>query len=221
MKIVFLGDSLTWGGIGGRYLDEVKRRLPNADIVNAGAAGNTVLNLLARAESDVLPAQPDRAFVMVGGNEAIAHAQPETRPYYEQAQDIPDGHLQPDAFARAYRELLQLLQLHHIQPMIGLPPIEYNPAVVKALQDFNAQAADVARAHNVPVLDLMAHFTPSDVPDRPPLTLKSISQAGNSDQSSGDDADDSEFTYTLDGVHLTDAAAAEMGELIAAFIDEH
>ena len=217
MKIVFLGDSLTWGGIGGRYLDEVERRLPDADIVNAGAAGNTVLNLLARVESDVLPAQPDCAFVMVGGNEAIAYAQPETRPYYQQAQNVPDGVLQPDAFARAYRELLQRLQLHYIQPMIGLPPIEYNPAVVQAMRDFNAQAAEVARAHNVPVLDLLAHFAPSDVPDRPPLTLKSINQAGNGD----DTASDGDYTYTLDGVHLTDAAAAEMGKLIAAFIDEH
>lgn len=215
MKIVFLGDSLTWGGIGGRYLDEVKRRLPNAEIVNAGVAGNTVHNLLARVESDVLPAQPDRAFVMVGGNEAIAYAQPQTRPYYEQAQNVPGGFLEPDAFARAYRELLQLLQLHTILPLIGLPPIEYNPAVVQAMRDFNAQAADVARAHNVPVLDLMAHFAPPDVPARPPLTLDSIEQAGSSDDTGG------AFAYTLDGVHLTAAAATEMGELIAAFIQEH
>ena len=78
MKIVFLGDSLTWGGYGGDFVAEVDRRLPQHTIVNAGVGGNTVINLLNRLDS-VLDQEPDGVFVMVGGNDAISYSQPQTR----------------------------------------------------------------------------------------------------------------------------------------------
>lgn len=170
MRIVFLGDSLTWGGYGGNYVDEVQKRLPDDEIINAGVGGNTVVNLLERLESDVLAHEPDGVFVMVGGNDSVSYVQPKTRVYYKQVQNIPDGIVDPDLFAQTYRELLYQLQLAHVQTWMGLPPKEYNPATVEAMEQYNAIAEEVARSFNVPTLDLMAHFKPDHIPERPKST---------------------------------------------------
>jgi lysophospholipase L1-like esterase len=124
MKIVFFGDSLTWGGYGGSYFNELKTLLPDHELINAGDGGNTVLNLLRRLDDDVLSHQPDGVFVMVGGNDAISYSQPGTRQYYRQVQKIEDGVVMPEQFAQAYRELLTRLQLAHTLVWVGLPPSE-------------------------------------------------------------------------------------------------
>ena len=50
MKITFLGDSLTWGGYGGNFVEYVADQLPDHTIVNAGVGGDTVINLLRRLD---------------------------------------------------------------------------------------------------------------------------------------------------------------------------
>ena len=54
MRIVFLGDSLTWGGYGGDFVAEVAARLPEHAILNAGVGGDTVINLLRRVDEIVV-----------------------------------------------------------------------------------------------------------------------------------------------------------------------
>lgn len=224
MKIVLLGDSLTWGGYGGSYADELAGLLPDHEIINAGIGGNTVVNLLARLDDDVLIHEPDGVFVMIGGNDATSYSQPETRPYYKQVQNITDGVVTPDLFEQTYRQLLERLQLEHIQTWMGLPPKEYNPESVEAIREFNARAAKVARSLNIPTLDLFAHFTPKDIPERPPLNLQFINTIGKRQSNGWDDFDGERerggFTYTFDGLHFTDEAAAEAARLVAAFLDE-
>lgn len=222
MKIVFLGDSLTWGGYGGSFVSEVARRLPHKEIVNAGVGGNTVVNLLRRLD-DVIAQEPDGVFVMVGGNDAISYSQPDTRPYYKKAQALPDGHVTPALFEQTYRELLTQLQLERIQAWVGLPPSEYNSEVVAATRQYNAIANDVARGLNIPVLDLMAHFTPGSIRNHPPLSIKFIDTIGQRERSGWDDFEGEKerqgFTYTFDGLHLTPDAARRMGQIIADFLD--
>ena len=43
MRIVFLGDSLTWGQYGGDFVAEVAKRLPEHETLNAGVGGDTVV----------------------------------------------------------------------------------------------------------------------------------------------------------------------------------
>lgn len=222
MRILFFGDSLTWGGYGGSYVQHIKKLLPDDDIINAGVGGNTVINLLDRLESDVLSYDPDGVFVMVGGNDSISYAQPKTRPYYEQVQNIPHGIVDPDLFAQTYRELLSQLQLNHVQTWIGLPPKEYNPATVQAMEQYNAIAADAARSFNVPTLDLMTHFKPQHIPERPEIDLGFINLIGKRVSSNWNDFENErrrgEFTFTFDGLHFTEDAARRAAELIAQFI---
>jgi lysophospholipase L1-like esterase len=159
MKIIFLGDSLTWGGYGGDFVAEIQQQRPNDTIINAGEGGNTVINLLRRVD-DVLDQAPDGVFVMVGGNDAMSYTYPATRPYYRKSQQITDGIVTPEQFAQTYRELLLRIQTHHALAWVGLPPAEYSPKIVDAMTEYNTRAEQVAGKLNVPTLDFMAHFPP-------------------------------------------------------------
>lgn len=225
MKIVFLGDSLTWGGYGGNFVAEVARRLPTHTIINAGVGGNTVVNLNRRLESDVLAHQPDGVFVMVGGNDSTSYSQPETRVYYEQAQALPGGHVTPVQFAQEYRELVSRLLLEHVQVWVATQPKEYNPATVQAMRDFNASVCDIARSLHVPLLDLDARLSPDSaaVPDRPALGLAYITLIGRRVSSHWADYEAERqrggFTYSFDGIHFTPETARQVAAWIVEFLD--
>ncbi|MBE0689291.1 MAG: hypothetical protein IH587_04120, partial [Anaerolineae bacterium] len=187
MRIVCLGDSLTWGGYGGNYVEVLARLRPEHTFINAGVGGDTVLNLLRRLEGDVLRHSPDAVFVMVGGNDAISYIYPATRRYYLQAKQIAEGYVTPDQFEQNYRDLLTRLQLAHVLPWVGLQPSEYNRTLVDVLQQFNDRAAIAARAHNIPTLDLMQPLTPSTLTERPPFTMDDINLIGRRVKAHWDD----------------------------------
>jgi lysophospholipase L1-like esterase len=222
MKIVFLGNSLTEGSYGGSYVKALRDKYPQHELINSGKGGNTVLNLLDRLENDALAHNPDGVFVMAGGNDAISYSQPKTRIYYEQVQDIPDGVVTPDQFSQVYREILETLRLNFIQTWVGLPPAEYNPAVIEAQQQYNQLAADAARAIGVMTLNLMPHFKPDSIPQRPPLDLAFIQEIGRRSQRGWSDYEtarqENEFTYTFDGLHLLPESAEKIAQLIGEFL---
>lgn len=222
MKIVCFGDSLTRVSYGGSYYQTLVELMPEHEFVNAGEGGNTVINLLRRVDDDVLSHHPDAVFVLIGGNDSISYSQPKTRSYYTRAQNIPDGVVTPEQFESAYRDLLTQLHLAHVVVWIGLEPCEYNPETVASLRDYNERARNVARALNVPVLDLMEHFPPGDVPDRPPLGVEYILTIGAREKRGWDDYEAAQqaggFSFTFDGIHFTPESARRAAELIAAFI---
>lgn len=222
MKLIFLGDSLTWGGYGGNFVAEIAHRLPDHTIVNGGEGGDTVINLLNRLDG-VLEQQPDGIFVMVGGNDAISYTQPETRRYYRRAKKIPDGIVIPEIFAKTYRDLLTHIQLKHVLTWVGLPPIEYNPEVVEAVRQYNQLASQATKAFNIPVLDLMTRFAPGKIPDRPPLNQDVINLIGERSRSGWSDFETERqrggFTFTFDGLHLMPDTAEQVAEIIVDFLE--
>ena len=222
VKIVCFGDSLTEVGYGSSYVQELVRLMPEHDFINAGEGGNTVINLLRRVDDDVLSHQPDAVFVMVGGNDAISFSQPKTRSYYRQKQEIPDGVVTPEQFETAYRELLTKLQLAHVVVWIGLEPCEYNLATVEAFRDYNARIKNIARSFNLPVLDLMESFPPSDVPDRPALGVEYILTIGAREKRGWAGYEEAQkaggYQFTFDGLHLPPETAKKVAQLIAEFI---
>ncbi len=224
MRIVFLGASLTEGRYGGNFVAAVARRMPEHEIINLGVGGSTINRILERLDI-ALEKQPDAAFIMVGSNDAIAYSQPETRPYYKSSQNLSEGFITPDDFTAMYRDLITRLQLTFVQPLVGLPPLEYNREVAQAAQRFNAAARGVAEDYKIPVLDLASHFIPAPVdtiPDRPPLGLKSIFLIGDRVSAGWADYDaaqrSSDFTYTFDGIHITPTTAERFADLITAFL---
>lgn len=225
MRIVFLGDSLTWGGYGGDFVAIVAEQMPEHEIINAGAGGSTVLNLLERLD-DVLAAEPDLVFVMVGGNDAISHAYPDTRPYYKSAQKVPDGQVTAELFAQTYRQLLTDLQLAHVQTLVALEPGEYSPELSETMAEYNRLAREAAEGLAVPVLDLPAHLEPETPPkQRPPLGLHTINLIGQRGAEGWDDYEAEGqregYSYTFDGLHLTPEGARRLAELVVPFIREN
>ena len=222
MRIVCFGDSLTWGGYGGSYVEELRRLQPTHTWINAGVGGDTVLNLLARLDDDVLAHDPDGVFVMIGGNDAISYCYPATRPYYRKSKDIPDGHVTPVQYETAYRDLLSRLHAAHVVTWVGLSPMEYDAQIVRVLRDYNNRAAHAARTYKTPTLDLLARFALPSLPQRPPLSLAAINLVGKRLGQGWDDYETQRvregFTFTFAGLHPTPEAARQMGRQIAAFI---
>lgn len=223
MKIIFLGDSLTAGVYGGDFVAELAAMMPDDEIINAGVGGSTAPDMLARLDA-IIAAAPDAVFLMGGGNDAISYSQPETRPYYRQAQDIADGVVTPEMFTAAYRDILQALQLAFVRVWVGLPPMEYNPQTVAAMKRYNDIAREVAASFNVPALDLMAHFAPDAPPERPPITIKTINTIGQRTANGWDDYEGERerggFTYTFDGIHILPRTAGRFARLIYDFIHD-
>ncbi len=222
MRVVCLGDSLTAGQYGGSYVEALRRLRPDLTLINAGVGGDTVLNLLARLDRDVLAVAPDGVLLIAGGNDAISWSQPKTRSYYKFNKKVPDGIVSPELFARTVRELLERLHIAHILVWIGLPPTETNPTVLAAQREFNALAAEAARSYGVPVLDLMAAFVPDGLPERPDLDMGTILTIGSHMESGWNDYDAAQaagrYRFTFDGMHLTLEAAERMASLLAAFV---
>lgn len=223
-RIAFVGASLTEGIYGGSYVNAVAEQMPEHTIINQGVGGSTMNRLLDRLPK-VLAAEPDAAFILAGSNDAIAYSQPATRPYYKSQHGLPEGYVAPDDYLQLYRSLLEQLQLHHIQPLIGLPPLEYNPEVVEASQMYNRLAQEAARAYNLPVLDLSPLLLPEHIPSRPPLGLDSIFLIGDRVQRGWQDYDAEQqrggYHYTFDGIHFTPATAQRVGKIIADWLRTH
>ena len=224
MRIVFIGDSLTWGGYGGNFVDIVAGRLPEHVIINAGVGGDTVVNMLRRVDDVIEEHKPDAAFCMVGGNDAVSYSQPETRPYYRKSKRIEQGFVSPDDHAEAYRELLQRLQLAFVMPMIGLSPTEYSADLVAARAEYSTRVREIAHSLNVPLLDLDAPFTPAQPIERPPVNLMFIQTIGDNIAQGWADYETERqkwgYTYTFDGMHLTPQSAEAFADLIVPFLQD-
>ena len=225
MKIVFFGDSLTWGQYGGNFVDVVAQLLPDHTIVNEGVGGDTVVNLYQRYESVIDTHQPDVLFVMVGGNDAASYSMPATQIYYRSSKKVEDGIVSPELFERTYRNLLTELQLNHIVTFMGLAPTEYNPTLKEAKHQYNQLAKNVASSLNIAVLDLETPFATDSIPDREPVNLKFIQDIGYRVSSGWDDFETERtkygYTHTFDGMHLVPASAQKMGKLIADFLTKN
>ena len=149
MKIVCLGDSLTYG-YGVPRKDcwvSLAAQATGHTLVNKGVSGDTTGGMLARFARDVLAQRPRRVLLMGGVNDLLFGGS--------------------DAPARA-----NLAALAHqaaaagVRPMIGLPPPVYPDAVppawrtlarwdtmVPALDAYRAWLTDFARAFGLPTVD--------------------------------------------------------------------
>ena len=77
MRIVFVGDSLTEGILGGSYLAILHKKLPGHTLVNLGRGNDTVVSLYRRLSKWRWGEPFDMAFVWVGVND-VARGSPWT-----------------------------------------------------------------------------------------------------------------------------------------------
>jgi lysophospholipase L1-like esterase len=225
MRIVFLGDSLTWGRYGGDFVAQVAAQMPEHTILNAGVGGDTVVNLLRRVDEVIDDLQPDAMFVMVGGNDAVSYLTPAVRPYYKSTKKLEDGQVTPDQFRTTYRDLLLHIASNQIQLAVGLAPTEYNAELVAARHKYNAIAREIAESCNVPILDLDSLFTPKNPINRPSVDMDFIRQIGARSTSGWNDYETERatwgYTFTFDGMHLLPETAKRFADVIVPFLKEH
>ncbi|MCA9885329.1 MAG: hypothetical protein KC708_20265 [Anaerolineae bacterium] len=226
MRIIFLGDSLTWGGYGGNFVDVIAQLMPEHDIINAGVGGDTAINIERRLEDEIEKHQPDAAYVMVGGNDAVSFTMPKTRNYYKHAKKIkPDGIVTPEQHAQAIHTILLGLLGQRILTGLGVSPTEYNVELARARQQYALAAKKVADELRVPVLDLFDEFAPKNPIEREPVDMSFIQTIGQRSESGWNDYEKERqqwgYTYTFDGMHLMPATAQLYGERIAVFLREH
>ncbi len=224
MKIVFIGDSLTQGVYGANYVNKVAEALRGHHFINEGVSGDTSLNLYRRLERDVISHQPDGVFIMIGVNDALSATDPSSRLYFRLLKRVRGGQITPIAFRENLRAVLMQLTHHRIRAWVALPPVENRPQTVEVLRQMNAYARVICDELHVPMLDLMAKLTPPNVPDRPPThflagTLRTalhlrLLPGGSYDalQAAG------QYTYTFDGIHLTESGARQVADEVAQFL---
>ena len=115
-KVVFIGDSITdcdracphgkaeGGGLGNGYVQYVNALLGSVyperaiRVVNNGTSGNTVLDLKARWDADVLQLAPDWLSIMIGTNDVWRQFD---------TPEKPEIHVLPKEYETTLRELIE------------------------------------------------------------------------------------------------------------------
>jgi lysophospholipase L1-like esterase len=169
-KLLFIGDSITdcerarpvgeglFGAIGKSYVGLLEGLLGAAypahalRLVNMGISGNTVLDLRARWQSDVLDLQPDWVAIMIGVNDVWrqfdCHRQTEI-------------HVSPETYATTLDELVRTT-LPHVKGLILLAPFYLEPhrgdAMRARMDEYGGLMRQVAERHGVRFIDTQAAF---------------------------------------------------------------
>jgi lysophospholipase L1-like esterase len=149
--MLFFGDSITAASPG--YLDVLQQvlrhRRPDLGLrlINAGIAGNTIRDLRARLDRDVLARRPDWVVICIGAND-----------YFGAARG--PGGVPLSEFEAGYRALVERLQSAGIDPVLLTIPVigsdeedspipdprAYNAAIQALAQSAGLRLVDVHRA---------------------------------------------------------------------------
>lgn len=227
-----LGDSITVGNLGGDWVGPLSDQLSpeGPQVINAGMNGAVVLNVIEKLER-ALATEPDLAVLMVGTNDVMAAERPERARLY-----VHRGRLkQVPTFAASLQQLQTLVaELARRVPRVALctiPPLGDDPShPVSTLVDrYNREVRQLAAAHGCELLDVHAEIL-SLLPDRGrpyvgPLfkAMCAMLWASASRFILGRSWDAisrrAGFGATVDGVHMSDVAAARIGALVASFAE--
>lgn len=169
-KLVFIGDSITdcerarpvgeglFGALGKGYVSIVEGLLAAINpagairVVNMGSSGNTVLDLKARWQTDVVALKPDWLVIMIGVNDVWRQF------------DLPrqtEIHVSPAVYATTLDELVASTK-SKVKGLVLMSPfyIEPNPAdAMRARMDeYGAIVRQTAAKHQALFIDTQAAF---------------------------------------------------------------
>jgi len=167
--LVMIGDSVTdcnrarpvgegnSDALGDGYVSEINALLLAAyparavRITNMGISGNTVRDLAARWETDVLALKPDWLSVMIGINDVWRHFDA-----FRKSEAVP-----PEEFARTYGILLARAR-PRLQGLVLMTPYYLEPLKAdpmrRRMDDFGAIVRQLAAAHDALLVDTQAAF---------------------------------------------------------------
>lgn len=193
-RVVFFGDSITQAGIKpGGYIDRLKSLLPadQFELIGAGIGGNKIYDLFLRMDDDVLAQKPDVVIVWVGVNDVWHKASSGTG-------------TDPDKFVRFYEAVIKKLQAANAKVVLCTPAAIGEKTDMTNQQDgdlnqYSQFIRDLAKRHNLPLVDLRKAFLEYNLKNNPENKEKGI--------------------LTTDRVHLNDAGnqfvAEQMQKVLA------
>lgn len=193
MRIAFLGDSLTEGAPGASYFQLLRRRLVADELFNLGRAGDSVADLYARIQRSGL--EPvDLAFIWIGTNDAAIG---EWAPWAFEAFEPVSWETTLAHLATVYRRLLAWV-MQRTAAAICVPP-----AAADGLDgDWARRVADLGEL----VAAAVAVQAGASLLDLAPWFGATRSRM---------DA----VTFTIDGVHLSQAGAEAVAEAFTSAIE--
>jgi lysophospholipase L1-like esterase len=228
VRLGFFGDSLTEGRPGVSYVDLLRARFPQHEILNYGRGGDSVVGTLDRVCSLDVEGPFDLAFVWTGVNDVLAHVS-NVSPWTRRLLGEPWTEGQ-DAFVSTYRELLAELQ-QMAQRIVSVAPLFVGEDLDNS---WNRQLAQLSKAisevcssfENVEFLDLRPEMTDvasnrcdSSFVERSGLATVweavALHDADAVDRLSSERG----LCYTLDGVHLNSRGAQVVADVLARVIE--
>ncbi|MBP3962312.1 SGNH/GDSL hydrolase family protein [Paenibacillus lignilyticus] len=169
-KLVMIGDSITdcgrarpvgeglFDAIGKGYVGQVDALLTAAypergiRVVNVGTSGNTVLDLKARWQTDVLDQKPDWLSIMIGTNDVWRQFDTPL---------ITESHVYPEEYAATLEELVVQTR-PKLKGLVLMTPfyLEPNPndAMRAQMDRYGAIVREIAAKHDALFVDTQAAF---------------------------------------------------------------
>jgi lysophospholipase L1-like esterase len=153
-RVVFFGDSITYlGGFAGGYVSLIGQQLaarnPIATVIDAGVSGNTVPDLQARLDRDVLAQKPTLVVIYIGVNDVRSNA-------------VPGGET-PAQYVAGLREIIGKVQATGADVLLCTPSVigERNDGLNgldPTLDQFAGLSRQVAAQTRVSLVDLHEAF---------------------------------------------------------------
>ncbi len=141
MKIVCLGDSITYGfpfGPQASWVSMLQEAL-EAEVINQGINGNTTSDMVRRFDRSVLKYNPTHLIIMGGINDVIC------------AESF-------DRICWNLREMIEKAREAGIKVILGIPTAVDDPGWEKLIARIRRWMKDYAREHHLEVIDFAAAF---------------------------------------------------------------
>ena len=157
-RIVFLGDSITAGGNGGKgYIQVIRGHLADKkkdlaiDCIGAGVSGNKVPNLQARVDKDVVARKPTIVVIYIGIND-VWHG-----------EKNPKNGTAPDVFEAGLKEVIGKCTKDGAQVVLCTPSVigelpNGGNNLDKKLDEYSDISRKVAKELDLTVCDLRKAF---------------------------------------------------------------
>jgi len=141
MKIVCLGDSITYGFPFGPRVSWVSmlQQALGVEVINQGINGNTTTDMIGRFENSVSKHNPTHLIIMGGINDVIC------------AESF-------DRICWNLREMIEKAREAGIEVILGIPTAVDEPYWEKLIMRIRRWMKDYAREHDLEVIDFAAAF---------------------------------------------------------------
>lgn len=230
--LLCIGDSITHGHIGASWVELLRGRFVSQGrlVANGGINGQQAWNLGRRLDS-ALACQPDMAVLMIGTNDVMAAERRDRAASYKKQNKLPQTPDLPWSIAELRALVPRVRKAVPRVALCTLPPLGDDPRhrICDLVGQYNTAVRELAVEHDCVLLDVHAALTPLLSPQGPPYegspayVVRAVGKVilvhyllGRSWDSIAEAAG---YGATVEGIHLTEAAAHRVAELVAGFVE--